>query len=930
MHARLQPRPGRPAQAPQARPPATDAQPVAQRAAPAHLAPGRETIADYARSRASGLARAAVAANRTGLPNGLKTGIETLSGIALDDVRVHRNSARPAQLQAHAFAQGSDIHLAPGKEGHLPHEAWHVVQQKQGRVRATQRAGGVPVNADIALEDEAHAMGARATRAPLLHGRAGPAAPAFAPASPAAQCIRVDATDIGQTFDVTTNAGVRQNGVLLAIGVHGWFTFSCGTVRGQGNIHARVGAPSSSTTGPGSTLTPGLPSATPPGSSLPGSTPVVPGHTGAPPSSTPSIPSSSTTQGTALPTTQTEFNVQQIATSQGISGLGAIGLIRESFQSQPRTVRVHYPFGSKTISRGGEAFDTPQETTKRAQGMVGYRAKDYGKGHKKVDKDYSDFVDELSDNETETVKRARAKNVLTFLESDPTVKFGDLTSEGRAGLGGLLSVGLISDPMRTEHHSQRTQDDFLEELRKRERGETSFHKSFGSKTGSTFLPARKGGSKEQRKRLRALGPIVPKAPPSSVPQSTVPQSSTTQSTGPLPVTTTAPPTQLPIFGIPVPQPSQHMLNLQANVVGVADDLLRLLQPQGDQDDGNRGLFAAQVQYARNVATNANLLSPAALLHLNQLLGALNHTYRQAAPVLRRDLIFHTNPEDPHGAAGQRLAALEQVFAECGQMAARNALAIVGRDPTAQAVQADVANHAGLNALGNFANNIDENAIRQMLATAGATDIPVMGNIGQVGAVVDHINQNDLAWLAHMQIGQGEVASLQPVRAFMLGTIPSLTLILNIQGHVNAATKQLHWITVRVTRTQHGLAVQYLDSLRAPADYTGVFTALRQLLSRAPAQAQPQAQPQAPQHGGTGGGSGSPPGSSGFGASFFGPGTASSPLAPSKPPVSPGFGTGGFPTSSHGTSPFSGFPSSWTSSPLPKLFPELDDDDTDMS
>jgi hypothetical protein len=76
-------------------------------------------------------------ANRTGLPNQLKAGVEALSGIAMDDVRVHRNSSRPAQLQAHAFAQGADIHLAPGQEHHLPHEAWHVVQQKQGRVKPT-------------------------------------------------------------------------------------------------------------------------------------------------------------------------------------------------------------------------------------------------------------------------------------------------------------------------------------------------------------------------------------------------------------------------------------------------------------------------------------------------------------------------------------------------------------------------------------------------------------------------------------------------------------------------------------------------------------------------------------------------------------------------------------------------------------------------
>ncbi|WP_227698576.1 eCIS core domain-containing protein [Sphingomonas hengshuiensis] len=109
------------------------------------------------------LQRAATAPNRTGMPDALKAGIEQLSGLAMDDVRVHRDSPRPAQLQAHAFAQGADIHLAPGQEQHLPHEAWHVVQQKQGRVAPTlQLAGGVPVNDDAALEREADAMGARA------------------------------------------------------------------------------------------------------------------------------------------------------------------------------------------------------------------------------------------------------------------------------------------------------------------------------------------------------------------------------------------------------------------------------------------------------------------------------------------------------------------------------------------------------------------------------------------------------------------------------------------------------------------------------------------------------------------------------------------------------------------------------------------------
>lgn len=102
-------------------------------------------------------------ANNTGLPDALKSGIENLSGYSMDDVKVHRNSDQPAQLQAHAYAQGTNIHLGPGQEKHLPHEAWHVVQQKQGRVKPTmQMKGKVNVNDDVGLEKEADVMGVRA------------------------------------------------------------------------------------------------------------------------------------------------------------------------------------------------------------------------------------------------------------------------------------------------------------------------------------------------------------------------------------------------------------------------------------------------------------------------------------------------------------------------------------------------------------------------------------------------------------------------------------------------------------------------------------------------------------------------------------------------------------------------------------------------
>lgn len=101
--------------------------------------------------------------NNTGLPDSLKHGVESLSGYSMDDVKVNYNSAQPAQLNALAFASGTDIHLGPGQEKHLPHEAWHVVQQKQGRVQPTiQMKNNVPVNDDPGLEKEADIMGEHA------------------------------------------------------------------------------------------------------------------------------------------------------------------------------------------------------------------------------------------------------------------------------------------------------------------------------------------------------------------------------------------------------------------------------------------------------------------------------------------------------------------------------------------------------------------------------------------------------------------------------------------------------------------------------------------------------------------------------------------------------------------------------------------------
>ncbi len=49
------------------------------------------------------------------MPAQLKAGIEQISDISMEHVRVHYNSDKPSQLQAHAYTQLSYVHLTPGQ-----------------------------------------------------------------------------------------------------------------------------------------------------------------------------------------------------------------------------------------------------------------------------------------------------------------------------------------------------------------------------------------------------------------------------------------------------------------------------------------------------------------------------------------------------------------------------------------------------------------------------------------------------------------------------------------------------------------------------------------------------------------------------------------------------------------------------------------------
>ncbi len=100
--------------------------------------------------------------NLTGIPTQMKLDFEQRSGLSFDDVRVHYNSDKPAQLQALAYTQGTQVYVGPGQERHLPHELGHVVQQKHGMVHPTKFVNGFAINDSPALENMADSTFSRA------------------------------------------------------------------------------------------------------------------------------------------------------------------------------------------------------------------------------------------------------------------------------------------------------------------------------------------------------------------------------------------------------------------------------------------------------------------------------------------------------------------------------------------------------------------------------------------------------------------------------------------------------------------------------------------------------------------------------------------------------------------------------------------------
>jgi hypothetical protein len=103
------------------------------------------------------------------MPAAVQHKMERAFGFDFSAVRIHHDD-QARSVGALAFAQGTDLHFAPGQyapqsqagQAVLGHELAHVVQQAAGRVRAPAQALGGAINDDPELEREADRKGARA------------------------------------------------------------------------------------------------------------------------------------------------------------------------------------------------------------------------------------------------------------------------------------------------------------------------------------------------------------------------------------------------------------------------------------------------------------------------------------------------------------------------------------------------------------------------------------------------------------------------------------------------------------------------------------------------------------------------------------------------------------------------------------------------
>lgn len=135
--------------------------------APNAAEPGAEAAADTGAPTSDGP-----------LPAPVQAKMERSFNADFSDVQIHTDSPAAGAIGAHAFTQGEEVHFAPGQydpgsqsgQALIGHELSHVVQQREGRVKAPMQARGLPVEDDPGLEHQADVEGERAAKGEAARG----------------------------------------------------------------------------------------------------------------------------------------------------------------------------------------------------------------------------------------------------------------------------------------------------------------------------------------------------------------------------------------------------------------------------------------------------------------------------------------------------------------------------------------------------------------------------------------------------------------------------------------------------------------------------------------------------------------------------------------------------------------------------------------
>ncbi|MBL7729234.1 MAG: DUF4157 domain-containing protein, partial [Dinghuibacter sp.] len=627
----------------------------------------------------------------TGLPENLQTGIEHLSGISMNDVNVHYNSSQPAQLHAHAYAQGTDIHIAPGQEKHLPHEAWHVVQQKQGRVKPTmQLKGKVNVNNDKGLEQEADKMGAKAIARQTIQPRT-------------ISNARKNSTATGKGMKTIQPVWIIRNGKYV------WENDPYQLKTGESY-------PTDFYQKPSVLVNEGSEEVT---FDKKGQSQVkkrkldIPTHK--------NLQSERENQGEELykkikvhPDDIEGYSTELEKIAEQLEKIAGNSVPSNHKQ------KVSDLFNKKTITGSDfrniiKAQDEFTQSQSSAAFLRGLRKKiklnkpKKTKGTKKTVNKVPGASPGITKPTPKKKAKAKhlnqyAKNVLRVMSSLRTTTQSVVapvthnksvtgqqhpTSKDQPKLQGGSSGHSYSDRRRVQ-----IQNEIFKKVAKDKNAPpnkillasllgslVSTLSTMSAPTHATNLPefnkSRKDTQQDERERVKKMANLLAQQLgikiDTSLQDFDEPWKEHETPTSPLRNSSKKP--RLPKKNVPTGQPIKEVVSLAGSVQWVATQLLAVMQPRNDNNDQFRLNFRNYVQQVQQAAALVDTSLPANMNILNNMYNSLNTIFRNYRNLVRRRSIQQNPAGNAGGLTGQRLPALEQFFAECGQMAVHNALVL---------------------------------------------------------------------------------------------------------------------------------------------------------------------------------------------------------------------------------------------------------------